>query len=256
MAETDIILSCRDLSVGYINRTVLSDMNFDFPAGTMTVLIGANGSGKSTLLRTLAGQQPPLHGEIKLAGRSLRDFSTPELAKARAIVGTSRSGGGGLSVEEAVSVGRYGFTGWTGMMKREDRRIVTEAMVSVGIDRFRSKHLANLSDGERQKVMIARALAQQTTLLILDEPTAFLDVAARIEIMSLLHKLASEGRAVILSTHDIAPSVAQADMILAIEPEKGSAILEKKEKMFESGALDRVFSKAGLRFDPVALDFR
>ena len=256
MKESDIVLSCRGLSVGYHKKEILSDMDSDFPVGTMTVLIGANGSGKSTLLRTLAGQQRALAGAIVLDGRPLVEYNKAQLARSRAIVSTVRDGGGGLTVEETVAVGRYAFTGWTGMLSAEDRKIVAESMDVLGIGQFRNRYLASLSDGERQKVMVARALAQQTSLIILDEPTAFLDVAARIEIMRVLRRLAERGRTIILSTHDIAPAVSQADMILAVDADKRTAVLNPKDKMIESGLLNDVFARAGLHFDVAALDFR
>lgn len=256
MTADKCVLRCDGLAVGYKGKTVLSGLNFEFAAGTMTVLIGANGSGKSTLLRTLAGQQPPLEGRIELDGAPITSYSRHRLAKARAIVGTSREGGGGLTVEETVAIGRYAYTGWTGLLSEEDRKIVAEAMEAVGVTAFRNRFLANMSDGEKQKVMIARALAQNTRLLILDEPTAFLDVAARVDIMRLLRSLADSGRTILLSTHDIAPSVRYADSILAIDAAENTASLDTKDNMIESGKLNRVFAESGLHFDAAACDFR
>ncbi len=256
MKESSVILSCRGLSVGYFKKTVLAEMDFDFPLGSMTVLIGANGSGKSTLLRTLAGQQRPLSGTIVLDGKPLAGYTKSQLAKARAIVSTVREGGGGLTVEETVAIGRYAFTGWSGTMSADDKRIVDESIEAVGVGGFKGRYLANLSDGERQKVMVARALAQQTPLIILDEPTAFLDVAARIEIMRLLRNLADRGNTIILSTHDIAPAVSQADMLLVVDADMHTAVLEQKEKIIEEGLLNNVFAKSGLHFDVFASDFR
>ena len=193
------------------------------------MLIGANGSGKSTLLRTLAGLQAAVGGVVEICGRPVGSYGRRALARVRAIVDTARHGGGGLTVEEAVAV---------------------------GMPDFARRSLAELSDGERQKVMIARALAQQTPLLILDEPTAFLDVAARLEIMKMLRSLADAGRAVILSTHDIAPAMAQADMVLAVDAAARTAVLGARDGMIAGGVLDRTFAGAGLHFDPAVMDFR
>lgn len=250
------ILSCRALAAGYRERTVLSDISFSLPAGTFTVLIGANGSGKSTLLRTLAGQQPAIGGVVEICGRPVGSYGRRALARVRAIVDTARHGGGGLTVEEAVAVGRYAFTGWTGMLSATDRAVVAESLAAVGMSDFARRSLAELSDGERQKAMIARALAQQTPLLILDEPTAFLDVAARLEIMRMLRRLADAGRAVILSTHDIAPAMAQADMVLAVDAAARTAVLGARDAMIAGGVLDRTFARSGLHFDPAVMDFR
>lgn len=250
------ILGCEALTVGYRDRTVLSDISFTLPEGTFTVLIGANGSGKSTLLRTLAGQQPAIGGTVRICGCPTDSYNRRALARVRAIVDTARHGGGGLTVEETVAVGRYAFTGWTGMLSAEDKSIVAAALDGVGMAGFAGRYLAALSDGERQKVMIARALAQETPLLILDEPTAFLDVAARLEIMKMLRRLAAGGKTVILSTHDIAPAVAQADMILAVDPAAHTAVLDGKDSMIRGGLLDRTFAKAGLHFDAAVMDFR
>lgn len=250
------ILCCRGLAAGYRERTVLSGIGFSLPAGTFTVLVGANGSGKSTLLRTLAGQQPAIGGVVEICGRPAGSYGRRALARVRAIVDTARHGGGGLRVAEAVAVGRYAFTGWTGMLSASDRAVVAGSLAAVGMSDFAGRCLAELSDGERQKVMIARALAQQTPLLMLDEPTAFLDVAARLDIMRMLRRLADAGRAVILSTHDIAPAMAQADMVLAVDPAARTAVLGARDAMIESGVLDRSFASAGLHFDPAVMDFR
>lgn len=254
--KDDIAIACYDLSVGYEKKIVLTDVNISIPRGTLTVLIGANGSGKSTLLRTLAGDRKPLKGEIKLFGCDLNSYNAKQLAEIRAVVSTQRNGGGGLTVQECVAVGRYVYAPWTGLMKKEDKLVIDTALDSVGMSGFRNSYLSNLSDGERQKVMIARALAQDAPLIILDEPTSFLDVAARIEIMRLLKSLAASGKTIVLSTHDIAAAVSCADMILTVDADTRSAILGKKSEVIESGILNRLFASSNLHFDTDALDFR
>ena len=180
------VLETHNLNVGYGRRTVLSDVNVRVPEGSFTALIGANGSGKSTLLRTLSGTQAALGGSIWLNGNELSHMRRSNLAKSLAMVLTDRSGGGGLSVGETVEIGRHPYTGLLGRLTEEDRRIVDRSLEAVGMYGMKKRLLGTLSDGERQKVMIARALAQNTPLIILDEPTAFLDVAGRIEITALL----------------------------------------------------------------------
>lgn len=250
------VLKCSGLAVGYREKTVLTDISFSLSEGTFTVFVGANGSGKSTLLRTLAGQQQQLAGTVEICGKPIGDYGRRSLAKVRALVDTSRYGGGALTVGEAVAVGRYAFTGWTGLLSKDDKAIVADALGCVGMLSYIDRHLASLSDGERQKVMIARALAQQTPLIILDEPTAFLDVAARLDIMKMLRQLVDGGKTVLLSTHDIAPAVAQADMILAVDPSRHTAVLGDRDAMIADGSLDRTFAASGLRFDVSVLDYR
>ena len=180
------------------------DLSFDLWAGELTCLLGPNGAGKSTLLRTLSAFQLPLEGELWLEGRPLRDYSEREKSRKIGVVLTDKTQAGGLTVYELVSLGRQPHTGFWGRLNREDHKLVEEALTAVGISHKAANYVAELSDGERQKVMIAKALVQECPLILLDEPTAFLDVVSRIEIMNLLHRLAiEEKRAILLSTHDI-----------------------------------------------------
>lgn len=241
--------------MGYDNTTVLQGIDFALYPGNMAVLIGANGSGKSTLLRTLAGTQAPLAGSACIGDRDVRSYRRRSLAKLLAIVTTERGGGGGLTVEECVAIGRHSFTGAFGRPDEEDRAIIAESMQAVGIADKARRHLATLSDGERQKVNIARALAQQAPTIILDEPTAFLDVAGRLEITRLLRNLTDMGRTVILSTHDIAPAVAAADVLMIVDPKERTVYTGNKAEVIASGTIDRAFAVRGLRFDPTRGDF-
>lgn len=153
----------------------------------LTCLLGPNGAGKSTLLRTLSAFQLPLEGELWLEGRPLRDYSEREKSRKIGVVLTDKTQAGGLTVYELVSLGRQPHTGFWGRLNREDHKLVEEALTAVGISHKAANYVAELSDGERQKVMIAKALVQECPLILLDEPTAFLDVVSRIEIMTLLH---------------------------------------------------------------------
>lgn len=250
------MIACNNLKIGYGSKEVLSGINFELSAGSLTVLVGANGSGKSTLLRTLAGNQSPISGNVTIAGKRIENIGVKELSKLRALVDTSKSGGGSLTVYETVAVGRHNYTGWSGRLSEPDKKMISDAIKSVGMENFMQRHIAELSDGERQKVMIARALAQETPVLMLDEPTSFLDVAARHEILSLLKKLAEKGKTILLSTHDIAPAMMNADYVLAVDLQRQTAILKPKKEMVESGLLDGIFASSGLHFDAEALDFR
>lgn len=249
-------ISAKNLAVGYDNTPVLQDIDFALRPGNMAVLIGANGSGKSTLLRTLAGVQAPLAGSACIGGSDVGSYRRRTLAQKLALVTTERGGGGGLTVEECVAIGRHSFTGAFGRPDRDDRAIISASMQAVGIADKANRHLATLSDGERQKVNIARALAQQAPVIVLDEPTAFLDVAGRLEITRLLRSLADMGRTVVLSTHDIAPAVAVADVLMVVDPQARTLYTGLKPDIIADSLIDRAFADRGLRFDPVRGDFR
>jgi len=171
------------------------------------------------------------------------------------VVSTERTGGGALTVSECVAIGRHPHTGPFGRLSANDKAIVADSIRAVGLADKSTRYLGTLSDGERQKVMIARALAQQTTLIILDEPTAFLDVAGRIDTMRLLRSLADSGHAILLSTHDIAPAVAQADSLLVVDPAQKSISAGTRTDIIDKGILDRAFADSGLHFDPLKGDY-
>lgn len=245
-------LTTENLTVGYGRSAILSGISVEARPGTFTVLIGANGSGKSTLLRTLSGSQAPLAGSVALDGVDLHRLSVAERARRLAIVLTERTGGGGLRVDELVAIGRHPYSGAFGRLSVADRAAVDEAIEAVGLAHKRSAFVATLSDGERQKAMIARAVAQQTGLIVLDEPTSFLDVAARYEIMHLLAEVARSGVAVVLSTHDIAPALTVADRLWVIAD--GAMHAGSVAEVAASGILDRVYR--GVAFNTDYNDFR
>lgn len=253
--EKHSIISVKSLAVGYGKNIVLSDINFSLNAGSLSVLIGANGSGKSTLLRSISGISAPIRGEIEICGKNIETFRRRELAKTMAVVFTDRNGGGALTVSECVALGRHPHTGPFGRLDSEDKDIIGKAIADVGLEHKSSSYLGSLSDGERQKAMIARALAQQTPLIVLDEPTAFLDVAGRLEIMQLLHRLAANGNTILLSSHDIASAIAVADSLLVIDSLQRTVISDNKDKIIASGAMDKAFPEANLRFDVERGDF-
>lgn len=214
-------LLLQHLSVGYRNKPILSDVNLAIPHGQVTMLIGPNGSGKSTLLRTIAGMQPPLAGEVLVSDKAVSRLSVRERAALIAVVLTDREGGGGLTVFEAVSIGRHPYSGAFGHLSPRDREIVNKSIADVGLTHKSGEYLARLSDGERQKAMIARAIAQDTPVIVLDEPTNFLDVAARYDIMALLGKVAAD-KTILLSTHDIAAAASVAHSVYSIKDGKVS----------------------------------
>ena len=197
----------------------------------LTCLIGANGAGKSTLLRTIAGFQLPIEGTVLLGGDDVRTLSPRQRAERMAVVLTDRPDVMCTTVWEMVATGRAPFTGFWGRLSGKDRDIVTHSLCLVGIEHMSDRTVTTLSDGERQKVMIAKALAQQTPIIILDEPTAFLDYPSKVEVMQLLKLIAhEEHKTVLLSTHDLELAVSSADRLWLFEKHREGAEKEKTNK--------------------------
>lgn len=225
------MITLKNLVVGYPDgrhtRQLNHAANEEAHDGMLTCLIGANGAGKSTLLRTIAGFQLPLEGTVLLGGDDVRALSPRQRAERMAVVLTDRPDVMCTTVWEMVATGRAPFTGFWGRLSGKDRNIVTRSLRLVGIEWMADRTVASLSDGERQKVMIAKALAQQTPVILLDEPTAFLDYPSRVEVMQLLLNIAhEEHKTVLLSTHDLDLALQTADRLWLFERERG----EKKEE--------------------------
>lgn len=206
------------LSVGYkVGHAVVSDINLTLQSGKLASLIGANGVGKSTLLKTLTGFLPKLEGSLLLDGKDICEFSQRALARQISIVLTQKPDVQNLTVEEIVGLGRSPYTGFFGKLHANDQQIVDESITAVGIEKLKNRMIQTLSDGERQKVMIAKALAQQTPVIFLDEPTAFLDFSSKVETFQLLQRMAHEmGKLVLLSTHDLELAVRFSDTLLQV----------------------------------------
>ena len=257
------VIETRSLSIGYTGRgsrhTVHSGLDLQLYPGELTCLLGRNGAGKSTLLKTLCGLLAPLDGEVRIDGRSLRDYSPEQLSARVGVVLTERTQAGGISVYDLVSLGRYPHTGFFGTLREKDHAAVRAALEAVGIAHKAENHVAELSDGERQKAFIAKALAQECPIILLDEPTAFLDVTSRLETMLSLRSLAhDQGKAVLLSTHDLDTALQTADrlwLLPAISPEAGTSakklICGAPDELVADGSLERFFGNDTLRFDPV-----
>ena len=211
-------ITLEQLSVGYKGFSpVVTDINVEIKSGELTCLIGSNGIGKSTLLKTLTGFLPKLGGRLLLDGRDIDLLSQRERAKYISIVLTYKADVQNLSVAEMVGMGRMPYTGFWGKLNADDREIVAEAINMVGINHLKDRMVQTLSDGERQKVMIAKALAQQTPIILLDEPTSFLDFPSKVEMLQLLHRLAKEtDKVVFLSTHDLELALRIADRLVEL----------------------------------------
>ena len=198
------MIQLHDFSIGYGERTLLHEVEAAIPKGSLTALIGRNGTGKSTLLRAIAGLNRRYTGEILLDGRDISDMRADEMAKTLAFVTTERTRIANLKCEDVVAVGRAPYTNWIGRMQDADREIVAWSLASVGMSDYARRTMDKMSDGECQRIMIARALAQSTPVILLDEPTSFLDLPNRYELCSLLARLAhDEGKCIFFSTHEL-----------------------------------------------------
>lgn len=258
---TEAILTAQDLTIGYKRgrrppRAVASEIDVKLDRGEFVCLLGPNGAGKSTLMRTLAGMQPPLNGEVHIAGRDIAEMSATEVAQLLSVVLTDRVSAGTMTVRDLVGLGRYPHTDWIGRFTPEDSHAVSWAIGAAGAGDLEHRNVAELSDGERQRVMIARALAQQPDLMILDEPTAFLDLPRRVEIMALLRNLAHATRkAIFLSTHDLDLALRCADRIYLLSSE-GALQTGAPEDLVINGAFEAAFGSDGVRFDADSGAFR
>jgi len=196
-----VLLSAEDLSIGYGERVLAEKLSLELNTGDLVGLIGQNGVGKSTLIRTLAGLQTKCSGEIHLNGKPVKD--SKGLAKSISIVLTGKPETLNLSVVELLALGRHPYTGWLGYLKEDDKKKIEEALSLMEINYIANKKLLELSDGQLQKAMIARALAQNTAIIILDEPTSHLDLKNKISVMEFLKKISNRGKCVLISTHEV-----------------------------------------------------
>ncbi|NRB51869.1 MAG: ABC transporter ATP-binding protein [Saprospiraceae bacterium] len=247
------ILQLENLSIGYTQRKqhkiVAKDITVDLFGGELVCLLGPNGAGKSTLMRTISGAQKPLGGQVLLEGKVIHDLPARHLAKKLSLVLTERVQGGLLTAYEIVALGRYPHTTWTGKLTDKDHDIIQWSIEMAGANELAGRMLAELSDGERQKIMVARALAQEPEVMILDEVTAFLDLPRRVEIMQLLRKLAHQtGKAILLSTHDMDLALRSADRLWLL-PKGGDLQVGAPEDLVLNGAFEHAFASEGVAFN-------
>ena len=248
-------ISLDNISIGYGSVIVADGINAKLNSGQLTCLLGANGAGKSTLLRTLSAFQPALSGSITYDGRELNDFTPQERARLIGVVLTERSKMEYMNVRDLVSMGRMPYTGFWGGMNDDDREIVNEAMEKVGITTLADRMVDTLSDGERQKVMIAKALAQQTPVIYLDEPTAFLDFPSKVETMQLLLSLCHDmQKTVFLSTHDVEIAIQMADSCWVMEANQ--LHIGTPRELAGKGVISKFVERPGVVFDKENLSIR
>lgn len=243
----------KDLSIGYKGRrslrTVAEGINAHISSGELTCLLGSNGIGKSTLLRTLSAFQPKISGEIILQDREIETYTEKELARLVSVVLTEKPDVRNMSVRDLVALGRSPYTGFWGRLLPEDEAKVDEAIDLVRIPHIAERMVHTLSDGERQKTMIAKALAQNTPIIYLDEPTAFLDFPSKVEMMQLLHRLSREThKTIFLSTHDLELALQIADKIWLMD-EYSQIHVGTPEDLSLNGVLSHFFARKGIIFD-------
>jgi len=255
------VLELQDLTIGYrLSRkslkTVAENLNLQLHAGELVCLLGPNGAGRSTLLRTVAGMQPPLGGKVLVEGLDLHAIAARDLAKKLSVVLTERVTLGTLSAYALVALGRFPHTNWAGRLTETDHEIIKHSIKMVGASELANRNVSELSDGERQKIMVARALAQQPEVLILDEITAFLDLPRRVEIMQLLRDLAHrQTRGVLLSTHDLDLALRTADQLWLLSKD-GVLQTGAPEDLVLSGDFEKAFASEGIEFDSAAGYFK
>jgi iron complex transport system ATP-binding protein len=253
------LLISRGLQTGYRSgrkKTLVSGQlpELTVKAGRLICLLGPNGSGKSTLLRTLAGLQPAMGGTVEVAGRT--SLSSVELARQISLVLTDRVGGSNLNVWSLVALGRYPWSGWLGVLTDADRKIIRRGIEAAGVGELVDRKVHTLSDGESQKVMLARALVQDTPILMLDEPTAHLDLPSRIRLMRVLHHLAREmNKGIVLSTHELDLALQVADEVWLMQT-AGPMQIGAPEDLVLGGVFEVAFEKEDVHFDRATGVFR
>ena len=247
------MLTLEGLAIGYRSKgketVVASGIDLTLREGELVCLLGPNGAGKSTLMRTVAGMQPPLAGRVLVDGEDIHEMPARERAKRLSVVLTERVEAGLLTAYSLVGLGRYPHTNWSGRLSDLDHQVIRESIERVGAQELAHRYVSDLSDGERQRVMMARALAQEPRMMILDEITAFLDLPRRVDVMRLLRRLARETqRAILLSTHDLELALRAADRVWLL-PKGGTLVTGAPEDLVLSGAFEAAFASEGVDFD-------
>lgn len=252
LIKENIVLSAAGISIGYDKgkqeKVIASDLTVSLKKGCLTALVGANGIGKSTLLRTITGIQKPLTGEVLFSHKNIENYTGKELAQRLSIVLTEGLPPSNLTVYEIVALGRQPYTNWLGALADED---ITK--VKTALELTQTSHLANrkyyeISDGQLQKVLIARALAQDTELIILDEPTTHLDLLHKVSLLKLLKKLTHEtGKSILYSTHDLDLALQLSDEMIVMTTD--SVTQDTPQNLTQNKVLDKIFNDKHIRFD-------
>lgn len=249
------LLHTQNLRIGYKHYVVQDDLSLSLQAGELVCMLGKNGCGKSTLLRTLAGLQAPLGGQIYMQGQESNNISTRQRAQLFSLVLTDRVENSNMTVWDVVSLGRFPHNNWLGQLSENDKTLVNDAIRKVKLEGKKNAYIHCLSDGERQRVMIARALAQDTPLILMDEPTAHLDLPNRVDTMLLLRELAhATHKTILLSTHELDLALQTADKIWLMSPQTG-IITGIPEDLVLEGAFQKAFEANSFIFNPANGNF-
>lgn len=241
-------IETKHLDIGYGQKVVQHQLSLSTCEGELTALCGPNGAGKSTLLRTLCGLQPALGGEVIINGKQLQEMKDADRAKAMALVLTDKIMEDRLTVFDLVAMGRVPFLAWHGGLSKKDVEMTEESLRQVGLLHKRNDNITNISDGERQRVMVAKALAQETPIILLDEPTSHLDLPSRIEITLLLKELAhATNKTIILSTHELDLAIQSADHIWLMNRQGVRAAIP--EDLMIDGEMQATFRSDNFCFD-------
>lgn len=249
------MIELQNITLAFESRTLIKEASAHFTKGSMVALLGRNGTGKSTLLRAMASLGAVQGGDILVDGENLNDLSARDLARKVAFVNTERVNVEALTVHDLVAIGRSPYTDWMGRLTKKDREIIERSMQITGVDKLAERMVETLSDGECQRVMIARALAQDTPVILLDEPTAFLDLPNRYELCTLLSRLAhDEGKLILFSTHELDIALTLADSIALVDSPQ--LVHLSTQAMIESGSLERLFNSDLVGFDQATRSIR
>jgi len=246
------ILTLNSLKIGYVSgrseNVLLPPLTACANKGELIAVIGRNGIGKSTLLRTLMGLQPSLGGEIQYSCKNIRDYSRMDLAQKVAYISTEIVKVSNMSVYDLVALGRFPYTNWRGKIDTKNHEVIMDAIEKTAMSAFCNRFVSELSDGERQKAMIARILAQDTEIIVMDEPTAFLDVGSKYEILHLMHLLSHKSeKTIIFSTHDLHMAISQSDKIWLMLDNK--LIEGAPEDLMIEGAFDHLFDSSPVKYN-------
>ena len=248
---TDTAVSAESLSAGYSGKAVINNINITVEKGSILTLIGPNGAGKSTVLKTICRQLSPVSGKVFIGSQELRSFNSRELAKKMSVLLTQKVNSPLMTCREAVETGRYPYTGTMGVLSPEDRRKVDEALEMAGVSDLADRDIDKLSDGQRQRVLLARAICQEAGILILDEPATFLDIRYKLELMKLLKELAEKrGTCIIMSLHELELAQKVSDKVLCIKkglPDRYGV----PEDIFSSGYIETLYSTEKGRYCPL-----
>lgn len=246
-------IEIKNLSTGYAvkkgEKIISRGLNATLHSGELTCLLGPNGSGKSTLLRTLSAFQPAMGGEVRIMDVPIKQYKPQSLAKLVSVVLTDNSKINNMTAFEVIAMGRSPYTGFWGKLSDKDKKVIEKCLGWVGIEELAQRKMQTLSDGERQKVMIAKAIAQETPIIFLDEPTAFLDYPSKVQMMLLLHRLAKAlKKTIFMSTHDLEHALQVADQVWLLDKEKGLAT-GLPEDLSKDGLIEAYFNREGITFD-------